>query len=495
MAGKTDTPPPRDTKTHHLPISGVVPSSITLEDAVLYDQTRMLLAESRRVMDHYIIQDNVFLDKGTASPLNIFLAAYLLPREPGIPVTQYDPASGYEQMAIAGECECKFQFNSRTCKLSVVAGPDRQTTTANSWSRQSGPTLVARLQIGVGSGHHADNDSSYVAVCGPLFKAVEDFGKLGETLRKQQGKTLVKRYDVECKRWEVCAEKPKRTWPSIAGDDKTMTAIRKEIGCFKHLRRLTTVPDAGRRVYLLHGPPGSGKSSIAAAMAADLDYDIFRLSLQGLTEKAFGHAMLDLGRIPSLILLEDVDAAFAAGDAGVAGVAGRNTDKHGMSDETPEMDAGVGVSFSTFLNMLSGPEAPLEAVFVLTTNRVQTFDAAVLRRISKSWQIEGVTSTVVAAYLIHHLGEDGGLAHAIANYMTNPPRSEAPYEMVVLNECLVRAYADNVNLSQPPPDKGCPANIPKPTPAQLLAHLRAYVRAGDSIDAARAKQSSRPGVM
>lgn len=67
-----------------------------------------------------------------------------------------------------------------------------------------------------------------------------------------------------------------------------------------------------RRGYLLHGPPGSGKSSFIQSLAGELEYNICIMNLAelGMTDDRFAHL---LNNIPprSMILLEDVDAAFS----------------------------------------------------------------------------------------------------------------------------------------------------------------------------------------
>lgn len=78
-----------------------------------------------------------------------------------------------------------------------------------------------------------------------------------------------------------------------------------------------------RRGYLLHGPPGSGKSSFIQALAGSLEYNIcvLNLSERGLTDDKLNHLLANAPE-RSIILLEDVDAAFTgrtqSGDPGRA---------------------------------------------------------------------------------------------------------------------------------------------------------------------------------
>ena len=66
-----------------------------------------------------------------------------------------------------------------------------------------------------------------------------------------------------------------------------------------------------RRGYLLHGPPGSGKTSFIQALAASLGFDIYlvNLSLRGMADDKLA-LLLSQAPSRSIIQMEDVDSAF-----------------------------------------------------------------------------------------------------------------------------------------------------------------------------------------
>ena len=118
-----------------------------------------------------------------------------------------------------------------------------------------------------------------------------------------------------------------------------------------------------RRGYLLHGPPGSGKTSFIQALAGELDYNIaiLNLSERGLTDDRLNHLLTIIPQ-RTLVLLEDVDAAF---------VNRRQTEADGYR--------GANVTFSGLLNALDGVGSAEERILFLTTNHVERLDSALIR--------------------------------------------------------------------------------------------------------------------
>ena len=119
-----------------------------------------------------------------------------------------------------------------------------------------------------------------------------------------------------------------------------------------------------RRGYLLHGPPGCGKTSFTQVLAGALKLDMCMLSLS--------NARLDDAKLAqnfreapenAIILLEDVDAVFVD----------RDVQKKGKSG------GGTGVSFSGLLNAIDGVASQEGRLFFMTTNYPEKLDSALVR--------------------------------------------------------------------------------------------------------------------
>lgn len=179
-----------------------------------------------------------------------------------------------------------------------------------------------------------------------------------------EGKTIV--YQARAISWEKFGEpRRKRPLESVILDKGVKERIISDVKGF--LGSAKWYYDRGipyRRGYLLHGPPGSGKSSFIRALAGELDYNIAMLNLseRGLTDDRLNHLLTIIPR-RTLVLLEDADAAF--------GNRRTQTDEDGYR--------GANVTFSGLLNALDGVASAEERIVFLTTNHVDRLDSALVR--------------------------------------------------------------------------------------------------------------------
>ncbi|PWN25742.1 hypothetical protein BDZ90DRAFT_265378 [Jaminaea rosea] len=129
-----------------------------------------------------------------------------------------------------------------------------------------------------------------------------------------------------------------------------------------------------RRGYLLHGSPGSGKTSIISALAGELDLNICLLNLseRGLTDDKLNH-LLSMAPERSIILLEDIDAAFPSRSPPSSDGAEQS------SAATKRPGVSSSVTFSGLLNALDGIASSESRLVVMTTNHVEALDPALIR--------------------------------------------------------------------------------------------------------------------
>jgi chaperone BCS1 len=114
-----------------------------------------------------------------------------------------------------------------------------------------------------------------------------------------------------------------------------------------------------RRGYLLHGPPGTGKSTTVVTLAGELKLSVAVLSLSSKLMNDDGlRTLIDALPAATLLLIEDVDCVFKAQ---------RSTEIH------------TGVTFSGLLNALDGVSSRDGRVLFMTTNHPERLDPALIR--------------------------------------------------------------------------------------------------------------------
>ncbi|TMW91635.1 hypothetical protein EJD97_014082 [Solanum chilense] len=157
------------------------------------------------------------------------------------------------------------------------------------------------------------------------------------------------------------------TFDTLAMDEEVKNALIDDLESFvKGKEYYSRIGKAWKRGYLLYGPPGTGKSSLIAAMANHLNYDIYDLDLTEVRSNSNLRSLLLGMSGRSILVIEDIDCSI-------------NLENREQKDEKENKHNRV--TLSGILNFLDGIWSCCgeERVIVVTTNHIDKLDAALLR--------------------------------------------------------------------------------------------------------------------
>ncbi|KAB8100826.1 hypothetical protein EE612_031449, partial [Oryza sativa] len=101
------------------------------------------------------------------------------------------------------------------------------------------------------------------------------------------------------------------TFDTLAMDQKLKQSIIDDLDRFiKRKDYYKRIGKAWKRGYLLYGPPGTGKSSLIAAMANHLKFDIYDLELTGVHSNSELRRLLVGMTSRSILVVEDIDCSI-----------------------------------------------------------------------------------------------------------------------------------------------------------------------------------------
>lgn len=175
-----------------------------------------------------------------------------------------------------------------------------------------------------------------------------------------------------------------------------------------------------RRGYLFYGASGSGKSSLALAMASELSLKICVLSL-GSTGMNDEKLLALIQSVPpgSIVLLEDIDCAFR----GVRSRESSPENKNGPdgSNKTEHM------TLSGFLNAIDGVASSEGQIVVMTTNYKERLDSAVIRpgRTDVKVELGNATKSQAKRIFLRFFPGEDDLANAFAASIQDEKHSMA----------------------------------------------------------------------
>ncbi|PSS00794.1 BCS1 N terminal-domain-containing protein [Coniella lustricola] len=232
--------------------------------------------------------------------------------------------------------------------------------------------------------------------------------------------------------WSQVAERPVRPMKTVVLDSKQKVQVLADINEYLHPATPRWYANRGiplRRGYLFHGPPGTGKTSLSFALAGVFGLDIYVISLlePTLTEEDLLALFNSLPR-RCVVLLEDIDTAGltrpkeddleeetpaaikaapamtndglkgggdesghggrrrrgGGGERGEDGEKGSGPKEWKVSDlarelKKPFSDEKKGISLSGLLNAIDGVASHEGRVLIMTTNKPESLDDALIR--------------------------------------------------------------------------------------------------------------------
>lgn len=185
--------------------------------------------------------------------------------------------------------------------------------------------------------------------------------------------------------WEAVPFKHPSTFETLAMDPRRKAEIMADLREFaggESFYRATG--RAWKRGYLLYGPPGTGKSSMIAAMANYLNYDIYDLEITEVASNSELRKLLMKTTSKSIIVIEDIDCSVDLSDRRKDMGGGKHKSRQGHHSHPGSDDGSSGprsVTLSGLLNFTDGLWSCCgsERIFVFTTNHVEKLDPALLR--------------------------------------------------------------------------------------------------------------------
>ncbi|KAJ4745097.1 P-loop containing nucleoside triphosphate hydrolases superfamily protein [Rhynchospora pubera] len=187
--------------------------------------------------------------------------------------------------------------------------------------------------------------------------------------------------------WESVPFKHPSTFDTLAMDPTRKEEIMADLCAFANGKLFyEKAGRAWKRGYLLYGPPGTGKSSMIAAMANFLRYDVYDLELTEVHTNSELRKLLMKTTSKSIIVIEDIDCSLNLSNRNPARKKPIPFNEPPVPEMRPNavgMDDALtkSITLSGLLNFTDGLWSCCgnERIFVFTTNHIEKLDPALLR--------------------------------------------------------------------------------------------------------------------
>ncbi|CAK9146331.1 unnamed protein product [Ilex paraguariensis] len=191
------------------------------------------------------------------------------------------------------------------------------------------------------------------------------------------------------KMWSHIMFEHPATFGTLAMEPKKKQEIINDLITFSKAKEYyAKIGKAWKRGYLLYGPPGTGKSTMIAAMANLLNYDIYDLELTSVKDNTELRKLLIDTSSKAIIMIEDIDCSLDL--TGQREKKKKKKDDEQKEEKDPvrqkmkddEEGKSSKVTLSGLLNFIDGLWSACggERLIIFTTNYVEKLDPALIRR-------------------------------------------------------------------------------------------------------------------
>lgn len=345
------------------------------------------------------------------------------------------------------------------------------------------------MRDGWGGSSMREEENITLTCVGRSTQPIKDLIKVARDyyLNKEKSCTVVRRPSPKEQRgrarnvWTKVATRPSRPMETVVLDHEQKNRVLIDINEYLHPSTPRWYANRGipyRRGYLFHGPPGTGKSSLAWAIAGVFGLDIYCISLVDptLTEEDLGMMFTSLPR-RCVVLLEDIDSAglskrqeeetaekLKPEDEAAAKIGAeitraiKSVQRDGKNNRENQ-----GISLSGLLNAIDGVASHEGRVLIMTTNYPDKLDEALIRpgRVDMEVKFSNATRSQIRELFTRMYSPDAPTSLDSEQIKLSPaPRTNETLHPTHLKGGFLQPKSTKIEDVMTPPESPKQANTP-----------------------------------